>query len=331
MKICHRSYLHNISRFYFGKIKSRGDFVKSTAGSQVIALIDRWVAQGMEALIESPCWKISYDQAGPTDFLFMGADRKHAIHGTIVPGCDASARRFPFVAATTFAINEPLSLLKFGPVYFYRHATRRKMQAACAVTSADAHDALACLTENDPALKLDADEAKERCRKFIAATTIGGLAALLGLQDADASVRQMVLALRYLLRPLPIASALRPHKAIAFPLPKDHANLPFVESFWLSLISVYVSNTKLEISVFSTAFQGKPKLIVGFNGVTSLSFRALFEEQAARDFLIDLGNSHWVEQDGHHDSASMKLSNYLTHGTLSLQQLLITFGEVART
>ena len=96
--------LRNPSSIYFGKISSRGDFVKSVSGTKVIALIDDWVAQGMEMLIADPGWKTYYDRAGSIDFLFIATHKKHTICGSLIPSGDSSSRRFPFIAATLFEI-----------------------------------------------------------------------------------------------------------------------------------------------------------------------------------------------------------------------------------
>lgn len=46
---------------YFGKLPSRGDFVKSANNVQLLDTLDRWLAQGMELLAEAPDWKTTYD------------------------------------------------------------------------------------------------------------------------------------------------------------------------------------------------------------------------------------------------------------------------------
>lgn len=49
-----RPHVCNPHPLYFGKIPSRADFVKSDAGIQAIALLDEWIARGMELLLAEP-------------------------------------------------------------------------------------------------------------------------------------------------------------------------------------------------------------------------------------------------------------------------------------
>src|SRR4051812_34344007 len=113
--------LKNPSSIYFGKIPSRGDFVKSSSGAKVIALIDNWVAQGMEMLLAEPGWKTYYDAATPIDFMFIATRKKHTICGSLIPSSDASTRRFPFISATLFEVDESMGFLPFSPVLLERH------------------------------------------------------------------------------------------------------------------------------------------------------------------------------------------------------------------
>ncbi|WP_150326518.1 type VI secretion system-associated protein TagF, partial [Enterobacter hormaechei] len=84
---------------YFGKLPSRGDFVKSANNVQLLDTLDRWLAQGMELLAEAPDWKSTYDSWKPVQFAFLGSQSKLAIAGTLMASSDLSSRRFPFLTA----------------------------------------------------------------------------------------------------------------------------------------------------------------------------------------------------------------------------------------
>ena len=55
---------------YFGKLPSRGDFVKSPNQTQLLDTLDRWLSQAMEMLAEDPGWKTVYDAWQPVQFAF---------------------------------------------------------------------------------------------------------------------------------------------------------------------------------------------------------------------------------------------------------------------
>ncbi|MCW0127849.1 type VI secretion system-associated protein TagF, partial [Burkholderia pseudomallei] len=105
---------------YFGKIPSRGDFVKSPHNPQLLQTLDRWIAQALELLAEDPRWKIVYEDAQPMHFAFLGSRSKLAIAGHMVASHDVSMRRFPFLGAAALEVERPLALLARSPLAFAR-------------------------------------------------------------------------------------------------------------------------------------------------------------------------------------------------------------------
>lgn len=317
----------NPSSIYFGKISSRGDFVKSASGAKVIALIDNWVAQGMELLIANPGWKSAYDGAGPVDFLFIGTRRKHAICGALIPSCDASSRRFPFIAATLFEVDVPLAFLALSPIVMERHVNHQRALSRHATTTHDAAEALAAIGET--ALQVESDQS--RCRtayiRFLSTTSLSTLTGALALDDTQATVRQMVLATGYLLQAVLTNYATAPQRGLAMPLPSDPALAILVKALWLDLICLFLPRADFELSVFSCLRHGRPALIVTFNGTTPSVFHALFEESAAQTLFIDVTQATWIEEYAARDAATFKLSSYLEHGELPLNQLVETFRQ----
>ncbi|HZW11667.1 MAG TPA: type VI secretion system-associated protein TagF, partial [Noviherbaspirillum sp.] len=309
--------LRNPGSIYFGKIASRGDFVKSTSGGKVIALIDNWVAQGMEMLIAAPAWKTYYDNAGAIDFLFIATRKKHAISGCLIPSGDASSRRFPFIAATLFETDEALTFLPISPLALERHLSHQRALVHHASKTHDAADTLKKLDDMPFESKPVAANVVETYETFLVNTSTGALANALLLEDGYTSVRRLVLALGYLLQPILTSYATPPQKGIALPLPRDPSRISLVKALWLDLISVFLKRAEFELSVFSCIHYGKSKLIVTFNGTTPSAFHALFEEQAAQDHLIDVAQSAWVEDYVGQDPAIFKLSSYLEHGDLN--------------
>lgn len=318
--------LRNPSSIYFGKIPSRGDFVKSMSGTKVITLIDNWVAQGMEMLLAEPDWKNYYDNAGSIDFLFLGINKRHAISGALLPSSDASSRRFPFIAATLFETEESLSFLPMSPLVLERHGNRQRALIQHATQSLEASEILASL--NDMPLD-DSDDIShpQNYRQFLASTSIDNLAQSLKLRDADTTVRHMVLAVGYLLQPVLTNYSIPPQKGLSIPMPADPLQGTLVKSFWLDLIGTFLGRAEFELSIFSCHHFGDHKLIITFNGVPPNIFKALFDAPTADEHLIDIGKSAWVDEYAMQDLATIKLSSYLNHGDLLLEQVVQTFRQ----
>lgn len=319
--------LRNPSSIYFGKIQSRGDFVKSISGTKVIALIDNWVAQGMEMLLAEPGWKSYYDAAGPIDFLFIATHKKHTICGALIPSGDASSRRFPFISATLFEIDESLNFLPFSPVLLEKHVNHQRALIQHASKTHDAADVLATLSDLPIEDTVDFEKSESNYDQFLANTTLSALTEMLDLEGDQATVRQMILAIGYLLQPVLTNYMIPPQKGLAIPITRDPVRVSLVKAFWLDLVSTFLPRTEFELSVFSCIHHGNPKLIMTFNGAPPEIFSALFDEQTAQQHLIDIGQSTWVEEYAMQDLATLKLSSYLEHGDLLLQQLVETFRQ----
>jgi type VI secretion system protein ImpM len=118
-----------------------------------------------------------------------------------------------------------------------------------------------------------------------------------------------------------------PQKGLSIPVPKDSSKVANIKAFWLDLIWTFLPRTEFELSMYSCIFQGQPKLIVTFNGVTPETFQALFEEETAQEHLIDIGQAAWVEDYAMQDNATLKLSSYMEHEELSLLRLVETFRQ----
>jgi type VI secretion system protein ImpM len=317
----------NVCSLYFGKIPSRGDFVKSASGTQVIALIDNWIAKGMEMLSAGPGWKSGYDDTAPHDFLFLSPRKRCAICGSLIASADASTRRFPFIAASLFEIDDALAFLPASPLVLERHAN---YQRALTQHAGKAHDATETLTALD-GMSLEAEPALEKIaddyRHFLNTTTITGLTNALVVDPEQATVRQMVLAIGYLLQPILTNYARPPQKGLVIPLPCAPAGSAFVKALWLDLIGTFLARAEFELGIFSGVHHGKPSLIVTFNGAAPCAFHALFEKQAALDYLIEVDQASWVEETVAQDASVYKLSGYLEHGELTLQQMVETFRQ----
>ena len=312
------------SSFYFGKIRSRGDFVKSTSGASVIALFDNWIAQGMEMLIAAPGWKTYYDDAGAIDFFLAAPHKRHAICGSLVPSSDASSRRFPFIAATLFETEDALNFLRICPLALEKHLNH---QRALVHHASRAHDAAELLTKLD-SLSFEATaHALDAYESFLTTASLTDLSRSLSFQDGHVTARKMILATGYLLEPMLSNYAVPPQKGISFPLPSDPTRLALVKSLWLDLLSIFLARAQFELSIFSCIHHGRPRLIVTFNGTTPAVFQALFEERAAQEYLIDVAESDWIEDHAHRAPATLKLSSYLEHENLSLIQMVETFRQ----
>jgi type VI secretion system protein ImpM len=95
---------------YFGKVPSRGDFVRSNAPVQIVTLLDQWVQQGFEFFSMDPDWKSKFDQAAPIAFVFARLTGKRILTGVLAPSRDNNERRYPFIVCVSL---ENVALARF--------------------------------------------------------------------------------------------------------------------------------------------------------------------------------------------------------------------------
>lgn len=310
---------------YFGKIPSRGDFVRSRSGSRVLDMLDSWIAQGLERLAQDSNWKARYDSAPGMGFAFLGTKRPFVLTGWLTPSADASQRRFPFIAAVATTTEHPLEMAARGPLCVADTWNTLERLVGAAVTAEDPRPALDALASAPLAATSDPTLSAQTFTDFLAGTTIQQIEN--GLRNAGhpVSLRQSVLSLGLLLTPLATATGAKPDKGLSLPLPADRELAITVAAFWMELVTSFLTRSDIELGLFLQWREQAPSLVLVFDGANLGALTALFGNDDG--FLIDMGMADWVEEYVRNDYAITKLSSYLEMSDLSLRQAVATFKE----
>lgn len=303
---------------YFGKIPSRGDFVKGGANPALIKVLDDWLAQAMDLMSSDARWKLQYDAVAPLYFAFMGPRRRQAIAGYIVASSDQSQRRYPFLTVTSVDVPEPASFVPNAPLVLSR-LWRHLETASTGVTSApEPTEALQNAAAQSIDVDLNASAYDAAFEDFLALNTVGSLDQMLAQSGYVGAVRQVLLALGLLLQPVMASSSSRLDKSLVLPLPNDPMYRNLVAAFWMHLITPFLARADFELALFITRLGNRPALVLGFGGASAPTLRAIMDTQAALDRHIDFDELEWVEPQVDADYAIKKLSTYLAQPTLSL-------------
>lgn len=312
----------------FGKIPSRGDFVKGAGQHQLITVLDRWVSQGMERLSEDPRWKTAYDNACAVDFAFVGARSRLSVVGHLRPSLDSSGRRFPFIAAATIERDDALMFRcapvglghSFGTLARISEAGVNGGEAAEILTELDA---VSCADDFETALQSDP------LGNFVRRNSLESLAAMIGARSNDA-VRRIILGIGLLMRPALGQGSISIDKEIVLPLPADERNRNLVAGLWLYLLTAFLRRTMVELQVVIERRADNPRLIIGFNGSSPDTLVAALSSETAAERLIPLIDPEWIEEQNEvvSDYGVAKLSSYLAQQHISLEQAITTFREV---
>lgn len=312
----------------FGKLPSHGDFVRNgTASTSLVQTLDRWMSRTLELLAQDPRWKQVYDEAPATQFAFLGPRSPVGLAGHLVPSQDASGRRYPFIAAASFGVSEPAGFLGLSPLALSRLWTQMEHTAQRAQDCANATQTQDVLASAERQLESPVAPNATHFQDFLRTQTLGSLEALFEEAGQALPLRQALLALGLLLRPLLGQPSPRLERGLQLPLPNDPLYRPFVASFWLDLVAVFLRRSALELGIFTTRHRGRGLLIVGFNGACPRSLRSVLAPQENLQDNIEFSCPSWVERSVEADYGLKKLSSYLRDPMLSLAQAGQTFRE----
>lgn len=312
---------------YFGKLPSRGDFVRTAENPQLMVLLDRWAEQGVELLAQDPDWKRSYDGAPPIHFAFLGSRSKLAIGGHFIASRDASERRFPFLTATRFEVAQPLPFIARSPLALSRLWSGLARQGRHAVVAEDATQLLRELTETRIGLSPEPASYDAPFLDFIDMQDLGALQSLLRASGHDhVQLRWTLPALGLLLQPVLTGGAARIDKALSLPLPRDPLYRPLVAAFWLDLLGGFLARAAFELAVL-VIDAAAPRLVIGFNGADGRMLQAVLDARVGEAQIIRVDDAEWVEEQVESDFALNKLVSYLEHDGLSLRVARKVFGE----
>lgn len=312
----------------FGKIPSRGDFVKGPGQHQLITVLDRWVSQAMERMSEDPRWKIAYDSACAVDFAFVGARSRLSVVGHLRPSLDSSGRRFPFITAATIERDDAL-IFRCAPVGLSHSFSALASVSQAGVEGGEVADLLGELDGIDCGADFETALQSDPLGNFVRRNSLETLAALIGAAGVD-SVRRIILAIGLLMRPALGQGDIAIDKEIVLPLPPDERNRNLVAGLWLYLLTAFLRRTMVELQVVIERRTDQPRLVIGFNGSSPGTLVAALSPDMSTERIIALLDPEWIEDQPEvaSDYGVAKLSSYLAQPHISLELAITTFREV---
>lgn len=318
-----------VSLIYFGKIPSRGDFVRSGQQTALIQTLDRWLTHGIELMAVDPRWKEIYDRTRPLHFAFLGLKSRVALAGHLVASADASGRRFPFIAAGSFEVSAAEQFVARSPMVLARPWLRFERAAQQACSTNDARAVLGELAHTQVELDISPQAYEASFRDFLELQTIGSLEGMLRQASHEMDLRLTLLALGLLLKPVPRSGSNQLERGLRLPLPADPLYQPYVATLWLDLVSRFLLHANFELALFVS--QGgddkAPTLLIGFSGGSPTVLQAALDPHVGDLVFVDMCHAEWAEEHWQEDYAVKKLSSYLLQPQLSLKQAHATFRE----
>ena len=312
---------------YFGKIPARGDFIKASDNHMLVQLLDDWLAQVMTALTAQPRWKLNYDALAPLRFAFVGTRSRRAIAGRLEASSDQSQRRFPFMAMGALDVDDAGSFVACSPLVLAPLWQRVEQLSQGIVASSEPGPALLALAGNVVEIETASAGHAAQLAAFLQAQTVHSLQAMLATPAFPVTVRELLLGLGLLLRPVRQSGQPRLEKSLVLPLPQDMAQRALVASFWLHLLLPFLRQADFELALFFAHVDEAPVLVVGFCGADPHGLHALIDPQAASERLVVFDQLDWVEGQLGQEAALRRLSACLQQEQLSLRSACAMFAD----
>jgi type VI secretion system protein ImpM len=319
----------SVSSVYFGKLPSRGDFVRSAQQAALTHSLDQWASGALELMATDARWKEVYDLAPPLHFAVLGVHNRVAMAGHLLGSRDASGRRFPFFAAGTFEVAEPLGFLARSPLALSRLWSQYERLARRAFAADDAVPVLGELTALQGEVVSTPGGYDAAYGDFLELQTVGSLQAALRAAHPEADVRLALLGLGQLLQPLPASAGAPLDKGLRLALPRDPLVAPYFATWWIDLVSAFLAHCDFEVVLFLPQGDGAtaPALSIGFAGGSPGSLHAMLDRRLGEQVFVDLSAPAWAGEPAGQDYGLKKLAAYLRQDDLSLRQLASTFRE----
>jgi type VI secretion system protein ImpM len=190
-------------------------------------------------------------------------------------------------------------------------------------------EVLQAMVSSEISHAIESVERKDRFSDYLDTANLQSFEAAIRENYPAFDLRQTVLAIGLLFQPLLANASTQIDKGVSLPLPSEPQQQTFAATFWLSLISVFLAKSSVEMSIFLPRGESikQPSLLISFNTGAPDVLQAALDSRATPGVFIDLGSSPWVEEHFQKDYGLKKLSSYLQVAQLSLQHAKNAFLE----
>ena len=309
---------------YFGKLPSRGDFVRSTSEPMLVRALDGWLSETLVLLREDTQWQSVYDAAAPVHFAVLGAQCHSGLAGHLVTSRDAAGRRFPFVMVVSFELPAPKAFLPNSPLALSPLWCRLGAQVRLAQEASDFADVQGRLASQP----LDVVLSSEGSAFFLEQFDIARFEAVVSPPDAPFSFRQTLLALGLLLQPVLLHGHAGLDRGLVLPLPRDPMPRPHVLTLWVDIVTGFFKGTPAEMALFVTTHGDQPVLVVGFHGASPATLHSVLDPTACGARNVAVTQASWVEDQVDTDDGLRNLSHRLHDPRMSLAEASRLFRTV---
>lgn len=224
---------------YFGKLPSRGDFVRSRTHSNEINIIDHWVSEAVvnteHSLARISCIKFSH-----IDTL-----SNQIITGVLVSSHDSSQRHYPLIGFSQMWLEKPKSWMNYLPIK--SASIWKTIHQSLVVAKTQSNDIQATDLLNNCQISIN-ENASTHYYDFINKITLDDIARLTGQNKAQ-FIEQLI-ATGLLFLPILTKGFNGLNKTICWPLTSDEESSINLATFWQDLLHGFYQPHELHLNTY---------------------------------------------------------------------------------
>ena len=319
--------LRSLQLTYLGRLPSHADSIQGAHNPQLLPALDEWMSRTMVRLSDAPRWRRVYDDAAPLHFVCLGARSRLAIAGHLRPSRNASAQRYPFLVAVPIEVANASDFMVGAPMLLQSWWMRaaRGVDALSGRADVDLKGLEAASSQIESGFEGSVEQAAYQ--QFLHHTSLTSLEQMLNFDGHDVALKGLMLALGLLLHPVMKNAEPCFDKGLSLPLPCDPLLQPLVATFSLDAVSRFFLKSDVELLLCSAPVDGMPRLVVGFNGLSTTTLLSVLHTGVGAELNITIDRPGWVEDNAHGNAAMRELASRLDRSQQPLEGVLSAFHE----
>lgn len=314
---------------YFGKLPSRGDFVRARHHIAETNAIDHWVSQAMAVSGTI----LSEKTAAAKEMVFLHFSHvdtvsKQVITGLLLPSHDSSGRRYPVIGFSLMHLDKPKIWMNYLPIKSM--ALWDEIQQAL-MTAKQATDG-AQMIEHLNACMLSIDKnASTQYYDFINTVSLTDLAILM---DSDKSkLVEQIIATGLLFLPTYSKGFSGLNKVIHWTLPADKTQAIYMATFWHDLIHGFYQPHQLPLNTYLYRSAERYQLLMSFTKpdgelLSQLADSDTHQDNGEPDDWVTIAKSAWTQSYIDNDIGLSRFNNLLLQDDLALYEVRQLFKTI---
>lgn len=285
---------------YFGKLPSRGDFVRARANINETNIVDQWVSQALttsgpilqeSALEQTDSENSSSEKTAVLNFSHIDTAANQIITGVMLPSHDSSDRSYPLIGFVMLHLDKPKSWMNYLPIKslglwegIYEVLTMAKAQTDNVKATEYLNDCLLAIDKN----------ASTHYYDFINTTTLQDMAVLMGINKLQ--LVQQIIATGLLFLPTYTKGFNSLNKSICWTLTTDKASAIHMATFWHDLIHGFYQPHQLYLNTYLYRTSEHYRLILNFTKPSGHLLSQLSSgEDTYPDDWVSIADSGWTQ------------------------------------